>query len=83
MLHIFAPNTVKSYEAVEFHLPKKIIDKFITTYTYLEPKDFTDEMRKRLVMSVMIDLHASGYNCINRPIELPAEKIELPKFIFQ
>lgn len=62
---------------------KRIVDKFITIYTHLTPNDFNKEMRKRLIISVMIDMHKSGYSIYQNREDHPIEKIELPKFIFE
>jgi hypothetical protein len=60
---------------------KKVTDKFIKTYTYLDVTDFTPEMYKRLRM-YMIDLCTSGYSkMVYRGADLPIEKIELSNFI--
>lgn len=58
---------------------KKAVDNFIKTYTYLEPSDFNDEMRKRLKFH-MIDLNYQGYSNTNKT-DLPIEKIELSDFV--
>lgn len=65
---------------------KRIVDKFIKTYTHLDPNDFTDKMRERLKISVMINLYNDGINMkshFNNSIDQPIEKIELPEFIFK
>lgn len=62
---------------------KKVVNNFIDTYTHLNHADFTDEMRERLKTGVMIDLYNEGiskyYNAME---ELPADKIEIPPFVF-
>ncbi len=60
---------------------KRVTDKFINLYTYLEVSDFTPEMYKRLRMH-MIDLCVSGYSKFtNKGEDLPIKKIELPMFV--
>lgn len=62
---------------------KKVVDKFISTYTYLSPEDFSNEMRERLKTFVMIDLCVKGYSKMNPDTkDMLAEKIELPQSIF-
>lgn len=60
---------------------KKTMDTFIKTYTNLQPEDFTPEMRKRLRIAVMIDLY--NIRAYQGQPDYPAEKIELPSFIFE
>jgi hypothetical protein len=62
---------------------KRIVDKFIVTYTNLSPDDFTKEMRERLIIGVMVDLYNKGVEGLQHEPDYPAEKIDLPKFIFQ
>lgn len=61
---------------------KRIVDKFISTYTYLQPGDFTPEMRNRLKIGVMIDLYNKGITALANEPDYPPEKIELPAFVF-
>lgn len=62
---------------------KQIVMKFITIYTNLQFSDFTASMLDRL-RACMVDYYTTGYS--KHSLELqqdrPAEKIELPAFIF-
>ncbi|WP_407522618.1 hypothetical protein PDL71_15315 [Lacibacter sp. MH-610] len=64
---------------------KKTVDKFIKTYTDLLPEDFTESMRERLKIGVMIDLYSAGCSkhYIDAYKDFPVEKIDLPEFIFK
>lgn len=58
------------------------VNKFIRIYTNLSPDDFTTEMKKRLKIGVMIDLHNEGIGkYYNAAKDLPPDKIELPDFV--
>jgi len=62
---------------------KRVVYNFINTYTYFTPDYFTSEMIKRLRM-VMIDYYNQGvYLARIIKEDLDAEKIELPKFVFE
>ena len=64
---------------IVFSLP--VVKKFIKIYTNLEFDDFSTEMLKRLRLT-MIDYSYEGFSKSNR-VDQPAEKIELPQFIFR
>lgn len=66
--------------AISFRKP--VVDNFIIKYTNLSPNDFSDRMRKRLKILVMVDLHTDGYSKYSNRYDLPEEKIELPLSIF-
>lgn len=61
---------------------KRVVDRFIRIYTTHSPAEFTDKMRERLKVMVMIDLHTNGYSKYGNRTDLPAEQIELPQEIF-
>ena len=61
---------------------KTTVDKFINIYTYLNPEDFDEEMRKRLVFR-MIDLYDDGIRHYINKTDQPVEKIELGNFILK
>jgi hypothetical protein len=58
-----------------------VVNRFINIYTYFTPEYFNKENIKRLRM-IMIDYYNEGLSN-TRINDLPAEKIELPKFIFE
>lgn len=63
---------------------KQVVNKFIERYTYFKPEDFTDDMRERLKVSLMIDLHQTGYSKYSIfDDEDDFEKIELSDFILK
>lgn len=65
---------------ISFSMP--VVTKFIIIYTHFTPEYFNKENIKRLRM-VMIDYYNEGLSTALKCGNNPAEKIELPKFIFE
>lgn len=60
---------------------KRAVSNFLKIYTYLSIEDLGEEQLQKLKF-FMVDLQSNAYKDYHRN-DLPAEKIELPKFIFE
>ena len=76
----FCAEYAKESDSGRILFPTSVVKKFISIYTHLAYEDFTKEMLVRLRCE-MVDYYNQGLSILIKD-NLPAEKIELPKFIF-